>query len=204
MTTAPSHPHVHFYDPGKDPMEMVETKSGKMERWRADALLIGETSALLAMNDQVRNDTITAIANITAREADLNARDDAISARERAHAVSVARFTDFVARTARMLDKLEKLRADAIAGKDEPLAHPPGDAPGDDPTNRSKFPEPSLELEDDAPAHHPGGELHAIAAKDPEQQDLPAEDEAEFPDPELPRPPMTHPQPIAAELDNED
>jgi hypothetical protein len=64
MTTAPARPPVHFYDPGKNPMELVGTPSGKMERWRADALLVGETSALA----RVRDDSIAMISNISARE----------------------------------------------------------------------------------------------------------------------------------------
>ena len=38
MTTAPARPSVHSYDPGKNPMELNGTPSGKMERWRAEAL----------------------------------------------------------------------------------------------------------------------------------------------------------------------
>jgi hypothetical protein len=82
MTVAPSHPPVHGYDPGKNPMELVDTPSGKMERWRADALLTGETGALTQLNKQVRNDAAVILARQDAREASLNAREDAISARE--------------------------------------------------------------------------------------------------------------------------
>ena len=42
MTTARSHPPVHTYLGDKDPMEMVDTRAGRMERSRADALLVGE------------------------------------------------------------------------------------------------------------------------------------------------------------------
>jgi hypothetical protein len=143
MTVAPSCPPVHSYDPGKNPMELVDTSSGKMERWRADALLTGETSALTELNKQVRNDAATIHARLDAREAELNARADAISARERQHAVSVARFTDFVGRAAVLFDRIQKARADQ---KEEPIARPPGD-----PANPSKLPEPVLEVEGGAP-----------------------------------------------------
>jgi hypothetical protein len=211
MTTASSRPLVHYYDPGKDPMEMVETASGRMERWRADALLVGETSALADISKQIRDDAIARMDAIEAREAQLNARDDAISAREKAHAVNVTNFTDFVGRAATLLDRLAqtKSRADAEA-QAEPLATPPcSPGPGDD-------------------THIPSGELHDISPKDPEQQalatadELPAggelhlntpipipaatesahTDQAEFPDPELPKPPVTA-QPISPGLDEE-
>jgi hypothetical protein len=158
MVTAPSHPPVHSYDPGKDPMEIVDTASGRMERWRADALLVGETSGLSALSKQILNDSVAITARQDAREAELNARQDSLDVREKAHAVSVANFVDFVGKASVLFDKLERRRADAIAGKqDEPLAHPPGDPP-----------DPSLSLEDDT--HIPGGELHVIPAKDPEQE----------------------------------
>jgi hypothetical protein len=160
MTTASSRPLVHYYDPGKDPMEMVETASGRMERWRADALLVGETSALADISKQIRDDAIARMDAIEAREAQLNARDDAISAREKAHAVNVTNFTDFVGRAATLLDRLAqtKSRADAEA-QAEPLATPPcSPGPGDD-------------------THIPSGELHDISPKDPEQQALATADE---------------------------
>jgi hypothetical protein len=144
MTTAPSRPLVHYYDPGKDPMEIVDTASGRMERWRADALLVGETSGLTELSKQVRAEAVETINDIEAREQALTAREDAIVERERAHAVSVARFTNFVGKAALLFDRLEKAKADAIAGKDEPLATPPG------PDYQSKLPEPSLEVEGDA------------------------------------------------------
>lgn len=82
MTVAPSHSPVHSYDPGKNPMELVDTPSGRMERWRADALLTGEVSGLTALSEQVRNDGASIHAHLDAREAELNAREDSITARE--------------------------------------------------------------------------------------------------------------------------
>lgn len=49
-----------------------------------------------------------------------------------------------------LFDKLEKRRADAIAGEQEPLASPPAD-----PSDPNKLPEPSLATEDDAAKEDP-------------------------------------------------
>jgi hypothetical protein len=132
MVVAPQRPLTHSYDPGKDPMEMVDTASGRMERWRANALLVGETSALTEISKQVRDDVAEALTDIEAREA------------------------------APLHD---------LQGKVEP------DARGY--SLRLKYPVSADQDEDPV-----GG--------------------VEFPDPELPNPPETHPQPIAAGLDNID
>jgi hypothetical protein len=202
MTSAPAHPPVHSYSPGKDPIEIVDTAAGQMERWRADALLVGETSALTAISVQVRNDAADIAARQDAREAELNARDDAISARERAHAVNATQFVDFVGKASVLFDRLQKARADA---EREPIAHPPNHRPGD-PSDPSKLPEPSLELEGDA--------IAGTAPGVPSETDSNGEflrlkysvstdtDAAAFPDPELPHPPEFQ-QPIAAGLDED-
>ena len=145
------------------------------------------------------------------REAELNARADAIFARERQHAVSVAQFVDFVGKASVLFDRIQKARADQEREQEEPLATPPGTSPSDP----SKRPEPSLAQEDDT--HIPSGELHVIAAKDPEQEKhlvhdargkslrlrYPvSSDQAEFPDPELPHPPAEFKAPVAAGLDD--
>jgi hypothetical protein len=95
MTTAPARPLLHGYS-GEDPWALVDSAYGKIERWRAQALETGELSALTALTEQVRNDAAGIAARQDAREAELNARADAISARELQHAVSVTNFVDFV------------------------------------------------------------------------------------------------------------
>jgi hypothetical protein len=160
MVTAPSRPLVHSYDPGKNPMDLVDTPSGKMERWRADAMLVGETSALTELIKQVHNDAEATIADTVSREAAVSAREQACDDREKAHAISVTRFVDFVGQAAALFDRIEKQRADAERQAAEPLAHPPGSP---------------LPGEDDAPSHTPSGDLHAILPpKDPEQHGHPA------------------------------
>jgi hypothetical protein len=159
MVVAPSRPLVHSYDPGKNPMELVDTPSGKMERWRADALLIGETSALTDLIKQVHSDAVEAIDDIEAREAKCAAREEACAARERALGVTAAQVVNFIGRAAALFDKLQEAKADA---EREPLAAPPGS--------------PATSSPDDMHVL-PSGELHVIAPKDPEQH-LPAEQSA--------------------------
>ena len=55
---------MHGYDPGKNPMELVDTPSGRMERWRADALLVGETSALTELSKQIRDNSASIAARL--------------------------------------------------------------------------------------------------------------------------------------------
>jgi hypothetical protein len=153
MVTAPSRPLVHSYDPGKDPMELVTTPLGDiMERWRADALLVGETSALTELIKQVHNDAVEEIADIEAREAKCAAREEACDARERAFGVTAANVVNFIGRAAALFDKLQEARADAKR-EAEPLALPPD--------NQGKLEDAVLPGE-----HTPGGELHVIPAKD--------------------------------------
>jgi hypothetical protein len=75
----PQHPPVHSYDPGKNPMELVATPSGPMERWRADALLLGETSAAV----QARHDAVTTLDDLEQQKRD-HAAGQAALAIERA------------------------------------------------------------------------------------------------------------------------
>jgi hypothetical protein len=183
MTVAPSYPPVHRYDPGKNPMELVDTPSGKMERWRADALLMGETSALT----RVRDDSIAMISNISAREEALAAGEAELAEQKHAFALSVSNFVEFVGQAFALFDKLEKLRVDQEREPEEPLAAPPGEQSNGE---QSREPEPSLELE---------GDNIAGTSEDPDDP-VTAEDQTEFPDPELPHPPIVQP-PIAAGLD---
>ena len=106
MTTAPVRPLLRAYE-GENPYELIPSPWGEMERWRADALATGELSALTALSEQVRNDAAGIAARQDAREAELNARADAIAARELQHAVSVTNFVDFVGKASVLFDKLD-------------------------------------------------------------------------------------------------
>jgi hypothetical protein len=187
MTVAPQHPPVHAYE-GEDPYEIIDSKWGRVERWRALANATGELSALTALTEKVRNDAAGIAARQDAREAELNSRADALSARELRHAVNVTQFVDFVGKASVLFDRLHKMRADA---QEEPLGTPPGD-----PSNPSKEPEPGLELEGDNIAGTSPGE----PSEDPDDPAT-AEDQTEFPSGELPHPPVS--QPIAVGLDED-
>jgi hypothetical protein len=197
MAVAPARPLVHAYlGEGGDPFEIIDSPFGRMEREKAKAMATGEFSGLVELSKQIRNDVATMHARQEAREAELNARQDAIVARELQHAVAVTQFTDFVGKAAVLFDRIQKARADQ---QEEPLVSPPGFP---DPGEPSKSPEPSLALEGDAipGTQAPSGELHVVPAED----EPAVEDEAEFPTgEELPHPPVVQ-QPIAAGLDHED
>ena len=146
------------------------------------------------------------VARHDAREAELNARADAIADRERAHAVSVTNFVDFVGKASVLFDRLHKLKADAEAEPEE-LPLPPGTQ-----IDPSQEPEPPLELEGDAAlpgepsARDPGdpnvpGDYPRLNRPIARDQDEPPAGGVEFPDPELPHPPV-EPQPIAVGLDD--
>ena len=150
MVVAPQHPPVHSYGDSENPFDIVETPWGSIERWRATALETGSLGAMTALSKQVRNDLASIAARLDAREAELNARADAISARELQHAVNVTQFVDFVGKASVLFDKLQKARADQM---EEPIALPPGG----DPSDPNKLPEPSLSLEGDSiPGKAPG------------------------------------------------
>jgi hypothetical protein len=145
MTTAPERPLLHAYE-GENPFDIVDSAWGSLERWRVVALQTGEASGLTAIADHVRSDAVTAMDALEERERTVIEREQACDARERAHAVSITRFVDFVGQAASLFDRIEKLRADQ---QEEPLASPPGAA-----IDPSKEPEPELEIEDTVqPAH---------------------------------------------------
>jgi hypothetical protein len=211
MVVAPSRPLVHSYDPGKDPMELIPTAAGPMERWRADALLVGETSALTELIKDIHNDSVSVHARYDARELELQARSDALDQRERQVGVMAAQVADLAGRASVLFDRIQKARADQ---QEEPLASPPGLPPdnqsklqeGDaipgkaavtpvhaspgDPSNPSKLPEPALEVEGDA---IPGTVLGTPSVTDGDFLRLKhhvTSDQAEFPEgEELPTPP---------------
>jgi hypothetical protein len=194
MTHDPSHRLATAEEimDGKNPFEKVSTPLGEMERWRAEAMLIGTTGGIQSVYDTIRSDT-----------ASQAARADA----EQARNALTAHLCDQITELARRFDALEARlaaaedarRADETTAarefEEEPLALPPGDPP-----------DPSL-LEDAASA--PSGELHIVAPKEePSVEDtdnvgdLPKELE-DPPDP-VPEPRgSVYPQPTAISLNKE-
>ena len=178
MTEAPKFPLEHSHTGDENPFESVHSKFGLMERWRAHALQTGELGAMTVLSDHVKNDAVARMDAVEEREAQCAAREEACDQRERALGVTAAKFVDFVGKSAVLFDRLAQAKADAER-EPEDLPLPPGHV--------SELPQPSLNADADT------GEL-------PGQE--PGEDQAEFPDPELPHPPVTE-QPVSPGLDTE-
>jgi hypothetical protein len=175
------------------PFETIDTPLGKMERWRAEALIIGSTSGIQDVYRTIRDDATAQAARADEAEAratlirHLCAKVDAFESKLDNLVAQVA-----AEREARRADEARKAAFDQ-----EPLALPPGDPP--DPTV----------IRDET--HQPGGELHSIAAKEPDPDleiegdavgDLPKEIE-DPPDP-VPEPRgSVYPQPTAISLNQE-
>jgi hypothetical protein len=190
MTVAPQHPPVHGYE-GQDPFEIIDSKWGRMERWRAISQATGELSALVELNAQVRSDSANLMARQDARDAQLNAREAALGARERQHAVNVTQFVDFVGKASVLFDKLHKMRADR---QEEPVAHPPGE-PGN-----GALPEPPLEGPGIvARDQDPSGEFLRLAAPVTLDQEEPG---PEFAQPGEPKDEPEYRDPVGAGLDD--
>jgi hypothetical protein len=200
MTKAPAHPPVHAYDPGKNPMELVDTPSGRMERWRADALLVGETSAAT----QARHDAVTTLDDIEAQKRELAAGQAALAIKRATFDAEKRIFADQAAALAGRLsvewDRLTKLRTDQ---QEEPLVVPPGN-----PSDPNKEPEPPLALEGDTISGTlPGDPSESNGNGDPRGEFLHLKipvtaDQTEFQEGDLPHPPEVE-QPIAAGLDHD-
>ena len=200
MSTAPARPLMHAYLDEGDPMEIVDSPFGRMEREKAKAMATGEFSGLVELSKKIRNDSAALVARQDARDAELNSREDSIAARERVHAVNVTRFVDFVGKVSVLFDRIQKARADQA---EEPLATPPG---------ASKDPEPALALEEAEVSGTSPGEPTEPEPKEDEEGDPYGEfprltkpiamDQPEFPNPELPEPPEVQ-QPIAVGLDKD-
>jgi hypothetical protein len=173
------------YENPNDPWTLVKSEFGEMEKWRADAMTVGSMGAYtdymkqtIAKFDRFRNDSISFVDSLINKERDLSAREDAVAARERVVA-------DLMGRAASLLDRVNARIGDAERFA-EPISLPPG--------------------EQAAPS--PGGELHAVPAKDPEpefteDQELPPE--LERLEPKNPEPSGTaFPQPTAISLNAEE
>lgn len=211
MTTAPKYALEHAHS-GENPFDIVDSAWGSIERWRAQAMETGHLGAMSVLSKQLRTNSAAVIDSITEREEALTAREEACDAREKAHAVSVTNFVDFVGKASVLFDRLHKIKTDAEEG---PLPLPPG--------HKSEEPDPSLPDTDELPGQEPGedaalpGDPSPPAGSEPsltprEQERAFGEslrlkypvtrDQTEFPDPELPEPPVVQ-QPIAAGLDKE-
>ena len=188
---------------GKNPFEKVSTPLGEMERWRAEAMLIGTTGGMKSVFESIRADAAAQAA-----------RADAEQARE----ALITHVCDQITELSRRFDNLEarlneaedKRRSDAQAAR-EAEAEDPLDLPPD--LAEYQAAEPPAPIGDEALA--PGGELHAVAAKEPDP-DLPSvvgddddnigdlPEELEDPPDPVPEPRgSVYPQPTAISLNKE-
>jgi len=149
---------------GNDPFETVDTPLGTMERWRAEAMLIGTTGGMQSVLQTVRDDA----AELEKKTVELDAKKSAVLS-------TVNRLLRFMSRVDALTSRVEALEAkrkadEAVQRKldEEPIELPPD-------LDRPQGLPPSP-IGDET--HTPGGELHALAPKDQE------------PSSELPEPPL--------------
>ena len=156
------------------PFDIIDSPWGHIERWRASTLSTGTMGALTQVHAIVRDDAAAVAARADAEEARTALIQHLCDKVDEFE----RRFADHEARLAKAE---EQHRADEQAAREfeEPIEEPPGTS-------------------DDTPS--PSGELHALP---PSEKPEPVEDQAEFPDPELPKPPQVE-QPIVKEFDNAD
>jgi hypothetical protein len=133
--------------------ELIDTPIGRIERWRADAVLTGETSAAQEYMKQfqqqfaqLRADSIDLKEAMEQWASELTAREDALN--ERAQAVA-----DFAGRAAQFYERTEslfnKLKAEAEEG---PIPTPPGDEPS---ATSDVHTAPAGDLHSVEPVHEP-------------------------------------------------
>jgi hypothetical protein len=138
---------------GKNPFERVSTPLGEMERWRAEAMLIGTTGGIQSVYDTIRSDTASQAARADAEQA-----RTALTAHLCDQITELAgRFDALEARLAEAEDKRRADEARKATFDEEPLVLPPD-------IFEYQASAPPSEIGDDTPP--PGGELHAIAAKE--------------------------------------
>src|SRR5215471_2818677 len=139
---------------GKNPFERVSTPLGEMERWRAEAMLIGTTGGMQSVLQTVRDDA-----------AELEKKTAALDAKKSAVLSTVNRLLRFMSRVDALTSRGEALeakhKADEAAHRkldEEEIELPPDfDRPQDLPPS---------EIGDET--HQPGGELHSVPPKDEE------------------------------------
>src|SRR5262249_24651420 len=149
---------------GNNPFETVDTPLGTMERWRAEAMLIGTTGGMQSVLQTIRNDA-----------AELEQKAAAFDAKKSAVLSTVNRLLRFMSRVDPRTSRVEALEAkrkadEAVQRKldEEEIELPPDfDRPQDLPPSK---------IGDET--HEPGGELH----------DLPPKGEEHLS--ELPEPPL--------------
>src|SRR5262249_34915906 len=85
---------------GNSPFETVDTPLGTMERWRAEAMLIGTTGGMQRVLQTVRDDA-----------AELEKKTAALDAKKSAVLSTVNRLLKFMSRVDALTSRVEKLEA---------------------------------------------------------------------------------------------
>jgi hypothetical protein len=184
---------------GNSPFETVDTPLGTMERWRAEAMLIGTTGGMQSVFEAIRSDSAARADEAQARTAliqHLCAQVDALTSRCDALASELETFKAKERADAKAAAQAEEERQRAL--EEDPLEDPP--------LAEYQARNPPSEIGDDTPA--PSGELHALPPnEEPEVEDddtdnigdLPPE-LVEEPDPVPPPRGSVYPQPVSISL----
>ena len=219
MTNDPRLPTVEQVLEGlnRNPRELVDTPMGRMERWCAETMLIGQMKGALSVFDAIRSDSTIA-----------DARADAVADRDaeiRGQIVKLVTGLDsLTARVDSIEAEIRTAKADAARKAkfdEEELVLPPDIA-------EKQASAPPAKIENDT--HQPSGELHSLSSKEePEDPDFEFEDDTSrqgsddtdnegdlppeltkdippapstYPNFELPKPPVVS-QPVAISLNEE-
>jgi hypothetical protein len=152
---------------GNNPFEKIDTPLGTMERWRAEAMLIGTTSGIQSFYQTFRSDA-----------AELEKKTAALDAKKSAVLSTVNKLLKFMSRVDELTSRVEELEAKRRADEEQQreLEEEPLELPPD--LDRLQDLPPS-KIGDDT-TYQPGGELHSIAAKTEEE-----EEPSELPEPPL-------------------
>jgi len=189
MTNDPRLPTVEQVLEGlnRNPRELVDTPMGRMERWCAETMLIGQMKGALSVFDAIRSDSTIA-----------NARADAVAARDAEIRSQIVKLVTGLDSLTARVDSIEAenraAKADAARNAkfdEEPITLPPD-------ISEKQASAPPAKIADETPA--PSGELHALEPKDEpslEDPDLELEDSDNVGDlpPELADPPTPTPEP---------
>jgi hypothetical protein len=171
------------------PFDIIDSPWGHIERWRASTIATGTMGALTQVAAIVRADA-----------AELEEKTAALDAKKSAVLNTVNKLLKFMSRVDELTTRVEELEAKRKADQEkreqfeeEPLTLPP-----DISEYQASAPPSAIEDGDTPSTHQPSGELHAIAAKEPEP-DLPTtlteDDEiGDLPN-ELEEPPEPVPEP---------